>query len=66
MARKTKEEKALEARIDAAFKRHGSGHQFDIFDLGKVMDDAKAAVKAGKDLDAAMVDAIAKYEKVEK
>ncbi len=59
--RKTKEEKALEAAVDAAFGRLGSGISFDVFDLSKICDETKAAVATGKTVDEGMTAAIAKY-----
>jgi len=55
-------QKRIEAIVEAAFIKHSFGLQFDIMDLGKIFNAGTAAVKAGEDLDAAMLAAIAKYQ----
>jgi hypothetical protein len=61
MARKTKEEKRIESESEAAFKKHGSGIEFDIFDLSKISKAGEDAGKAGEDIEAAVIAAIEKY-----
>lgn len=58
MARKTKEEK----RIEAAFNKVGNRRQFNIFDLNKIHDAGVAAGKAGEDIEAAVSKACDQYE----
>lgn len=62
MARKTKQEKALEAAIEAAFNRHGSNRQFNIMDLSKISAAGRAAAAAGQDVEAAVKAACDQYE----
>ena len=59
--RMTKEEKRFEKAVADAFKKHGSGFQFNIFDLAKINYAGNAAAKAGKDVDAAIIAAIEQY-----
>ena len=55
--------KQRRALVDAAFYRVGSGAQFDVFDLGKIMAAGLAALDSGTDLDAAVAAAVAQYRK---
>ncbi len=57
MARKTKEEKRIEAAVEAAFKRHSPGNPISVFDIGKVMTAGTNAALAGGD-DAAIDTAV--------
>lgn len=61
MARLTKAEKQVENAVDAAFKKHGSNVQFNIFDLSKISDAGRNAAKTGGDIEAAVIAAIAQY-----
>lgn len=61
MARRTKEAIRIERESEAAFKKHGSGIEFDIFDLGKISKAGEDAGKAGEDIEAAVIEAIEKY-----
>ena len=61
MARQTKEDKRIDAAADAAFYKHGNQIQFNIMDLGKIHNAGVVAGKAGKDIEAAVIEAIAKY-----
>lgn len=70
MARKTKQEKAIEAHAAALFKRHGNGVQFDMYDIGKIDNELKAAIGdvflrglGDAVLDTQAVAIIAKYRK---
>jgi hypothetical protein len=63
MARKTKAEKALEARVNAAFKLHSSGIQVNIMDLGKILDAGRLAGREGGDVEGAIQEALQKYRK---
>jgi hypothetical protein len=62
MARKSKEEKRIEAAAEAAFNKVGRGRQFDVMDLGKIHDAGVAAGVAGQDIEAAVSAACDKYE----
>jgi hypothetical protein len=62
MARQTKQEKQIDSLVAAAFNQYGYHIQFNIMDLGKIHKAGVDAVKAGQDLDAAMIAAIAQYE----
>jgi len=62
MARKTKEEKRIEAAVDAAFSKVGNRRQFNIFDLSKIQAAGVAAGKAGEDIEAAVSKACDQYE----
>lgn len=62
MARKTNEEKRIEAAVNAAFYKHGDCRQFSIMDLGKIRNAGIAAGKAGQDIDAAVAAACDQYE----
>ena len=59
--RMTKEEKRIEKTVADSFRKHGSGFQFNIFDLAKINNAGNAAAKAGQDVDAAIIAAIAQY-----
>ena len=56
--------KKLDDAIQASFKRHASGVQFNMMDLGKIDRDVRAAYTATPTLeaiDSAMVAAVARY-----
>jgi len=62
--RKTKEAKRIETAAAAAFKKHGSGVQVNIMDIGKILSAGENAGALGGDrkgIEAAVVDALAKY-----
>ena len=61
--RKTKAEKAIEKAVDDAYKKHGSGVQVDMFDIGKILDAGYAAGAAGNNIEEAVKEALAKYRK---
>jgi hypothetical protein len=61
MARMTKEEKWVENQVQAAYSKHFNRVQVNMMDLGKIMDIGKAALKEGRDLDEAMIAAVAQY-----
>lgn len=63
MPRQTKEQKRIEREVEAAFSKHGSNAQFDIMDLSKISAAGRTAAAEGKDIEAAVVEAIAKYRK---
>jgi len=60
--RLTKAEKQVQAAVEAAFKKHGTNRQFNIFDLAKINNAGNAAAKAGQDIDAAVLAACEQYE----
>lgn len=61
--RMTKAQKAAEKAFVDAFRKQGQNIQFDIMDLGKLHNDANAAVATGKTMELAVAEAIAKYRK---
>jgi hypothetical protein len=61
MARQTKEDKRIEKAVDEAFKKNSSGIQFNVMDLGKISEAGIKAGKEGKDIEAAVKEAIEKY-----
>lgn len=60
--RLTKEEKRIQAAVEAAFKKIGNNRQFGIFDLAKINNAGNAAGKAGQDIEAAVSAACDQYE----
>lgn len=58
-----KAEKALDKAVSECYKKHANDVQFDIFDLSKISNEVKAAVKNNEDMDTAMQAAVAKYRK---
>lgn len=60
--RMTKEEKRIEAAVHAAFKKVGSGREFNIFDLAKITAAGKDAAKTGHDIEDAVRSACDLYE----
>jgi len=63
MARMTKAAKAVEQKIEAAFKRHGSNVQFNIMDLSKITAAGRDALNEGRNLDDAVIAAVRQYRK---
>lgn len=61
--RKSKEQKCIEDAVDAAFQKLGSNIQFNVMDIPAIHLHAMTAGKAGRDIEAAMAEAIAKYRK---
>ena len=59
--RKTKAEKAAEVEAHLAFKRNCKGATFNIMNLGPMMRSVELAAMEGRDVDAAMVAAIAEH-----
>jgi hypothetical protein len=59
--RMSKADKALEREYDSTYSRLGHGVQVNIMDLGKMRDEALAAVKGGATMEDAVKAAIAKY-----
>jgi len=59
--RKTKETKRIETAAADAFKKHGKGVQVNIMDIGKILSAGENAGALGGDIEAAVVDALAKY-----
>jgi hypothetical protein len=57
----TKAEKRIEKAVADAFKKHGSGVQFNIFDLAKINNAGNAAAKTGQDIDAAIIAAVEQH-----
>jgi len=49
-----KELKALEKRIDAAYRKHGCGAQVPIMSLGEIFREVRNSVICGADLDESM------------
>lgn len=62
MPRQTKEDKRIEAAVNAAFYKHGNCRQFSIMDLGKIRNAGIEAGKAGQDINAAVAAACDEYE----
>jgi hypothetical protein len=62
MARKTKQQKATEAAIDAAFAKYGSNRQYGVFDLSKITAAGQKAADLGQDIEAAVQAACDQYE----
>ena len=57
----SKEDKAIEDTVNAAFTKHSSCVQINVMDLGKISDLGRAAGRAGENIETAIVAAIAKY-----
>ena len=62
MKRKTKAVKQRDRDVEAAFKKHGSNRQFDMFDLSKIFDSGNDADEAGESIEDAVKAACDKYE----
>jgi len=65
MARMTKAAKAIETAVEAAYSKHFNQVPVNMMDLGKIMNVGRDALKAGQDLDAAMIGAVAKFRQDE-
>lgn len=63
MARMTKAAKLIETQVEAAFTKYGERVQFDMMDLGKIMNAGRDAIRAGESVDEAMIAAVARYRK---
>ncbi len=61
MGRMTKANKAIEDQVNAAFIRHAASVPINIMDLGKVLGAGRDALREGRDLDTAMLAAVAQY-----
>lgn len=61
MPRQTKEEKKIDGLIEAAYYRHGNNVQVNVMDIPNIFNAGRAALQAGKDLDTAMIELVAKY-----
>jgi len=57
----TKADKAIDKQVEAAYGKHFSYVQVNMMDLSKIMNAGRNALKAGEDLDAAMIAAREKY-----
>jgi len=63
--RLTKQEKLNQAAVEAAFKKHGTGRQFNIFDLSKINNAGNEVAKRGgsqDEIEAAVLSACEQYE----
>ena len=63
MARRSKETIRIEREAEVAFCKHGSGIEFDVFDLAKITKAGVDAGKANESVEEATIRAIAKYRK---
>lgn len=63
MAKQSREDRKLDAQIDALYSVHGVNVQIDIMDISNIFRDSKAALAAGGTLEQGVIDAIAKYRK---
>jgi hypothetical protein len=63
MPRMTKEEKRIDAETSQAFKTHGNGIEFDIFDLSKIHNAGIEAGRRGENIEDAVKAAIQLYRK---
>ena len=61
MARQTKADKAIDARVEAAYSKHFDCVSVNIMDLSKIMNIGRDALIAGRNLDTAMIAAVAKF-----
>ncbi len=53
--------KQLDKLIEQSYYRHGSGVQINIMDISNIYKNVTSAYNAGRSVDEAMVEAIAKY-----
>jgi hypothetical protein len=60
--RKTKQQKATDKAIEAAFNKFGTGRQFPIMDLAKITDAGQKAADLGQSIDEAVKAACDQYE----
>jgi len=56
-----KELKQITLAVDAAFRKHGTGVQINMFDLSKISAAGERAGLAGQDIDAAVKQAVEQY-----
>ena len=61
MARRSKDQIALEKQIDDWVEKHISNKQFNIFDLAKISKAGKDASQAGANVEKAIIEACEKY-----
>lgn len=59
--RQTKEQRAFDKLIESTYYKHCAGTTISIMDIGKLFNEVKQDVASGKDLDASVIAAIAKY-----
>lgn len=59
--RQTKEQKAFDKAIEAAYYKHCTGTTISIMDIPKLFNEVRQAVVAGAELDASVIADIAKY-----
>lgn len=52
---------AVDLDIEQAYYKHAQGMQIGIMDIGKLYNDARAAVASGEDVEAAVVKGVEKY-----
>ncbi len=62
MARKSKAEKEIEKKVNAAFVTHGGYKQFNVFDVTKILQAGEQAAKNGTSIEDAVKAACDKYE----
>lgn len=48
--------------IERAYYKHATGTQINIMDIPKLYDDVRRDIRIGKDIDVAVVEAIARYK----
>lgn len=63
MARKTSVDKAIDEQVETAFQKHGSCVEFNVMDLGKIMNAGRDAARAGTSVDDAVIRAVEQYRK---
>jgi hypothetical protein len=63
MGRRSKEQIRIDREYEENYKKHANGVQFDMFDLGKIEQESKAAHIAGATMEDAVKAAVAKYRK---
>lgn len=59
--RQTKEQKALDKRIEAAYYKHCQGTTINVMDITKLFAEVRLEVASGVELEASVIAAIAKY-----
>jgi len=63
--RKTKAEKQLDVAITESYYRNAKGTSINIMNIPKLYAEVRAAVAAGRDLDQAMIETIARYNETQ-
>lgn len=58
----TKRKNALDKLIEETYYRHGYGVTIDLFSIPKIFAEGRAALAEGRDLDAAIIESIARYK----